>query len=161
MVLDVVLLIFGIILQILGILGGILPVIPGPPLSYAGLILLHFTSYAEFSPRFLIIFGVLAAVITVLDYVLPVWGTRKYGGTSRGVWGATIGLIIGLFFFPPFGIVIGPFVGALLGEMTTGVEFVKSLRSAFGSFIGFLFGTVMKLAVSGLMAYYFVKELFV
>ncbi len=161
MVLDIILLSFGILLQILGLLGGILPVIPGPPLSYAGIILLHFTSYADFSGKFLIIFGVLAALITILDYFLPVWGTKKFGGSSRGVWGATIGLVLGLLFFPPIGIVVGPFVGALVGEMTRGGEFLASLKSAFGSFVGFLLGTGMKLAVSGVMAYYFARELFV
>lgn len=89
-----------IILIIVGLIGDILPGIPGVPLSYLALILLHFTDKISYSPQMLIITGVLCVVITVLDYVVPIWGTKKFGGTKAGVRGSTIGLIIGVLVLP-------------------------------------------------------------
>jgi uncharacterized protein YqgC (DUF456 family) len=158
---DYVLIGFGIILMISGILGCVLPVIPGPPLSYLGLLLLHFTERYHFSPRFLIIWAVLTAAVYALDYIIPAWGTKKFGGGKRGVWGSVIGLVIGLFFFPPFGIIAGPFVGAVIGELTAGRDSNTALKSGFGSFLGFLLGTLLKLITSGMMTWYFFRELIV
>jgi uncharacterized protein YqgC (DUF456 family) len=157
---DYILIGVGIVMMISGILGGVLPVLPGPPLSYIGLLLLHFTEHYQFSERFLIIWAVVTVLVYALDYVIPIWGTRRYGGSKRGVWGSIIGLIVGLFFFPPFGIIIGPFAGAVLGELSSGKDSGYALRSGFGSFVGFLAGTLLKLITSGLMTWYFFKELF-
>lgn len=157
---DYVLIGLGILFIISGILGCVLPVIPGPPLSYVGLLLLHFTEKYQFLPRFLIIWAIITAVVYALDYVIPAWGTKKFGGSKRGVWGSIIGLIVGLFFFPPFGIIIGPFAGAVIGELTSGKDSGAALKSGFGSFLGFLMGTLLKLITSGMMTWYFGKELF-
>jgi len=158
---DYILIGVGIVMMISGILGGILPVLPGPPLSYIGLLMLHFTERYQFSPRFLIIWAFITVLVYLLDYVIPVWGTRRYGGSKRGVWGSIIGLIVGLFFFPPFGIIIGPFAGAVLGELSSGKDSGSALRSGFGSFVGFMTGTLLKLITSGLMTWYFFRELFI
>lgn len=158
---DVVLIVFGIIFIVGGLLGCVLPIIPGPPLSYVGLLLLHFTDRYQFSTRFLIIWAVVTAVVYALDYLIPAWGTKKFGGSKRGVWGSIIGLIVGLIFFPPFGLIIGAFVGAVVGELTAGKESGAALKSGFGSFIGFLMGTVLKLITSGIMTWYFFKEMVV
>jgi uncharacterized protein len=157
---DYLLIGLGILFIIGGILGGVLPVLPGPPLSYTGLLLLHFTEKHQFSPQFLITWAIVAIVVTVLDYFIPAWGTGRFGGSKWGIWGSVIGLIIGLFFFPPFGIIIGPFLGAVVGELSSGKESGAALRSGFGSFAGFLAGTLLKLIASGFMAWYFTKELF-
>lgn len=149
-----ILLIAAVALGILGVIGCIIPVIPGPPISYIGVILLHFSKYADFSTRFLILYLLLAIGVTVLDYVFPVWGTRKFGGSKRGIWGATIGLLVGIFIFPPIGIIVGPFAGALIGEMTGGMNFDEALPSALGSLAGVMAGIVAKLIVSGLMMFY-------
>lgn len=99
-------------------------------------------------------------VITALDYFIPMWGTKRFGGTKAGVTGSTIGLIVGLF-LGPIGIVVGPFLGALAGELITAPdEFKRALRSATGSFVGFLLGTGLKLIYGGLAAFYFFRELF-
>lgn len=142
-----------------GIAGCILPVIPGPPLSWAGLLLLHWTRFAQFSAVFLLVMACLAIVVTVLDYVIPVWGTKKFGGSKAGMWGATIGIFAGVFFFPPVGIIVGSFVGATLGEMIAGKESGSALKAGLGSFIGFLLSTGLKLGVSLTMAYYFFRDL--
>ena len=98
---DYILLILGIILMILGIIGCLVPVLPGPPLSFLGLILLHLLTVRSFlQVQLLITLGVIAVVVTILDYIVPVWGTKKFGGSKYGTRGATVGLIIGLFLGP-------------------------------------------------------------
>ena len=94
---DIFLAVLGTICIVVGLLGSLLPVLPGPPISYAGILLLHFSKYAQYGSRFLILFGALTAIVAVLDYVVPVWGTKKFGGSKYGTWGATIGVLIGLF----------------------------------------------------------------
>ena len=94
---DYILLIIGIILMIVGIIGCLAPVLPGPPLSYIGIILLHFSRFGQFSNTVLIVLGIVTIVVTVLDYIVPIWGTRKFGGSKYGARGATVGLIVGFF----------------------------------------------------------------
>ncbi len=147
--------------MIVGIVGCILPVIPGPPLSYLGLLLLHFTDYADFSFEFLVLFAAVAVIVTILDYIVPIWGTKKLGGSKYGMWGAGIGLVIGLFVLPPLGILVGPFAGAVIGESMTGKNASQSFRAGLGSLLGLMMGVGMKLAASLLMTFYFVKELIV
>jgi uncharacterized protein YqgC (DUF456 family) len=156
---DYVLIAFGIIFIISGVLGGILPILPGPPLSYIGILLLHFTEKYQFDTGFLILWLLITLFIYGLDFVIPVWGTKKFGGSKRGVWGSIIGLIIGMFLFPPIGIIIGPFAGAVIGEYSSGKESKEAFKSGFGSFLGFLVGTLLKLIVSGMMTWYFAKEM--
>ncbi|MCL3782096.1 DUF456 domain-containing protein [Prolixibacteraceae bacterium JC049] len=155
-----ILIALGALLIFLGIIGCVLPIIPGPPLAYGGIILLHLTSKAQFSSQFLIIWGIIVAVVTILDYMIPVWGTKRFGGSKRGVWGSMIGLVVGLFFFPPFGIIVGPFAGAVIGEVTAGNDSRSALKSGFGSFVGFVFATLLKLIVSGWLCWKFVAAFF-
>lgn len=171
---DILLIILGAICLLLGLIGCVAPVLPGVPLSYLGLLLLHWTDRVQFSWQFLVVWGVVVVVIQILDYFIPAWGTKKFGGTKYGVWGSTIGLFVGLF-MGPLGIVIGPFIGAVLGELiyfnrhpqTTLSEteqnknsnFNRALRAGFGSFIGLLTGTLIKVICCGVMIAYFVKEL--
>jgi len=154
---DYILLILSIILMILGIIGCLVPVLPGPPLSYLGLILLHFTKFADFSSAFLIVMAAIAVVVTILDYIVPVWGTKKFGGSKYGTRGAAVGLVIGLFLGPP-GIIIGPFIGAVVGELIFKDDMKYAIKAGFGSLLGFLTGIGLKLAASFIMTFYFVKE---
>ncbi len=160
---DVLLAVIGGILLFAGFVGSIVPALPGPPLSWLGILLLHFTSYTSFSATFLIVSAIIMIIITALDFYIPIWGTKKFGGTRAGIIGSTIGLLVGLI-FSPFGlvsIIIGPFLGAFIGELTVNSrETNKALKSATGSFIGFLLGTGMKLAFGGVMCFYYVKALF-
>lgn len=152
---DILLSSLGVILMIVGLAGCIIPALPGPPISFLGLLLLHFTKYVQFEQNTLITWAVVAVIVTVLDNVVPIWGTKKFGGTKRGVWGSIIGLLIGMLFFPPFGIIIGPFVGAVLGELSAGKQQSEALKAGFGAFIGFLLGTGLKLVASGWMTWLF------
>jgi len=159
-VLDIVLVILGICLILGGLVGCVLPFIPGPPLSYAALLLLQVTRFGNFSATFLIVTAVVTVVVTVVDYVLPVWGTKKWGGSRMGIVGSVVGLLIGLFFLP-LGILVGPFAGAVIGELIAGRKPNEAFRAGLGSFVGFLFGTAIKLTVSLVFTFYFFMELLV
>ena len=158
MVLDILLVILGLCFLVGGLVGCILPAVPGPPLSYVALLLLQITQFADFSGKFLFIAAIITVIVTAVDYILPVWGTKKWGGSRAGTIGAVLGLIVGLFFVP-VGIFLGPFAGAVLGELIAGRDKKTALRSGFGSLMGFLMGTVMKLTVCIVFTYYFVKQL--
>jgi hypothetical protein len=158
---TLIIIIIGFILILLGLIGCIVPGLPGPPLSYLGVLLQQLRpSENPFSTRFLIIWALISLGVALLDYFLPIYGTKRYGGSQAGVYGSVAGLLIGLFFFPPFGIIIGPFIGAWVGELISGKNARDALRAGFGSFIGFLSGTAAKLVVSGILTYHFVYSVF-
>lgn len=156
---ETLLIIIGVLLIIGGFLGSFLPVIPGPPLSYGGLLVLQLTSPHPFSLQFLIIWALIVVALMVLDNVIPAYGTKKFGGSAYGVWGCIIGMVIGIF-FSPIGLVVGPLAGAFVGELIGGKNSDQALRSAWGSFLGFLAGTILKVIASGLMGYYFFVSVF-
>ena len=160
MVFDILLVVLGFCFLFGGLAGCIIPAVPGPPLSYIALLLLQATEFAGFSVKFLLITAVVTIIVTVVDYLLPVWGTRKWGGSRAGAIGAIVGLLVGLF-FSPVGIIVGPFAGAVFGELIAGRDTNAALRSGFGSFVGFLLGTGMKLTVCIVFSYYYFKELIV
>jgi hypothetical protein len=147
---DIFLLILGFILMLVGILGSFLPILPGPPISWVGLLLLHSTSAIDMNWTFLGITLAIALIVFALDYVIPAIGTKKFGGTKAGVIGTTVGLIVALIFpvFGPFGIIIWPFIGALVGELLNKADKKTATKAAFGSFLGFLTGTFMKFLVA-------------
>ncbi|MRR24261.1 DUF456 domain-containing protein, partial [bacterium] len=125
-----------------------------------GLVVLHFSKFADISKNLFIILGIVAVVVTVIDYVVPIWGTKQFGGSKYGMRGATVGLIIGLFLGPP-GIIIGPFIGAVVGELIFKDDFKYALKAGFGSLLGFLTGVGLKLAAALLMTFYFIRALIV
>ncbi|PIF01693.1 MAG: hypothetical protein CR994_00095 [Maribacter sp.] len=147
---DIALFLFGLVFILIGILGSFLPVLPGPPLSWIGLLLLYLTKAVPDDWGFLGITLVIALIVFALDYIIPAVGTKKFGGTKAGMLGTTIGLLVALFFpvLGPFGIVIWPFVGALLGELLNKADKKTATKAAFGSFIGFLTGTFLKFMVA-------------
>lgn len=157
--LDFFLLGLGIVLIVIGLIGCVVPVIPGPPISFLGMLSLEYSRWGGFESDLLWTFGLIALVVTVLDYIVPIWGTKKFGGSRAGIWGASIGLVVGLF-LGPLGILLGPFVGAFVGELTQKTQTEKALKAALGSFVGLLMGVGLKLAASGFMTYYFVVEIF-
>lgn len=134
---------------LLGLAGSFLPILPGPLTSWVGLFLLHKTEAIAENTSFLVLTFVIALGIFVLDYIIPILGTKKFGGSKKGMLGATIGVLIGLLFLGPFGVLIGPFVGAYIGELVQDPQNKKTaLRAALGSVIGFLTGVFLKFAVA-------------
>ena len=145
------LIIMAFVCLVIGIVGSVAPGLPGPPIAWVGLLLAGFTPWVETTSMLLIVTAAVAVVITILDYVMPSLSTKRYGGSKYGVWGCNIGLILSLFGLPfgptgLLGVVFWPFVGALVGEYLKQQEMDRALRAAWGAFLGFLSGTLLKLA---------------
>ena len=145
---DIILLIVGGLLMLIGILGSSLPVLPGPLTSWFGLLILHLTDALPMNWTFLGITLAIALIIWVIDYFIPAMGTKKFGGTRAGMIGTTIGLILGLLSPIPGGIILGLFIGAFIGELLNNANTKTALKAALGSLIGFLTSSLIKLAVS-------------
>lgn len=145
---DIILLTIATLFIILGIIGSFLPVLPGPITSWLGLLILHLTDAIPINKSFLIITFAIAIFVWVLDYIIPAIGTKRFGGTKAGMIGTSVGLIVGLVAPIPGGIIIGPFVGAFIGELLNKADSQTALKTAFGSFIGFLTSTFIKFIVA-------------
>lgn len=143
---DLLLVAAGFFCMIVGLFGSFLPVLPGPPISWLGLLLLYFTDAVKMNYWILGITLALTIVISILDYVIPAKGTKRFGGSRYGVWGTNIGLVVGIFTPVPLGFLIGPFLGAFIGEMIyNSTDHKRALKAATGSFIGFLASGFIKL----------------
>lgn len=153
---DIVLIVISFLLVLGGLLGCVLPVLPGPPLAYVGLLLAHATDKVEFSVVQLVSWLVLVIVLQVLDYVTPLLGSKYTGGSEYGNRGCIAGTILGLFFMP-WGIVAGPFIGAVLGELLGGKDLQHALKAGIGTFLGVVFGVLLKIV----FCFYFLYELIV
>lgn len=152
---DIVGIIIGVILSVIGIIGSILPGIPGPQLGYIALIIAQSTLNQPFSRSFIIIWGIINIGVLIIDYFLPILGTKKFWGTKRGNTGCIIGMIVGLF-AGPAGLLFGPFLGALVGEYLHQQDSKKSLKAAVWAFLGFASGIVIKLVISIIMLGYII-----
>lgn len=145
---DIFLLIISALFIVLGLIGSVLPILPGPPLSWLGLLILHLTKEVQLNTALIIITGIIAIIIFLLDYIIPAIGTKKFGGSKAGMIGTSIGLVVGLISPIPGGIILGPFIGAFIGEMINKSNSKLALKAAFGSFIGFIASTFIKFIVS-------------
>jgi len=155
---DIIALIAGIIVIIAGFIGCVVPVIPGPLLSYASLIIISIAGgFSIYTPALLIILGIAAAASQFLDNIFPVLASKRAGAGKAGIWGSVIGMIAGMVFFPPLGLILGAFIGALLGELMFNRENENPLKAALGVFTGTLFGIVLKLMVCGIITGFFIS----
>lgn len=159
------LIVISILLALLGLVGAVVPGIAGPPFSFFALVALSFVDGINHSLTFMVIMGVVAAFVFALDYWVPVWGTKKLGGSKAGVRGSMIGLVVGIiltFMFPIglfISLLLGPFIGAYIGEKTAGADDSKALKAAFGSFVGFLVGTGLKIIYACICIFFVIKDL--
>jgi len=156
---DIFLTILGLLFVIIGLIGSFLPILPGPPLSWVGLLLLYLTDAVPDNWTFLGITLAIALLVFALDYIIPAIGAKKFGGTRAGMIGTTLGLIVGILTPIPGGIIIGPFIGALIGELSNKADSKTALKAAFGSFIGFITGTFLKFIVAIIYFGFFIKVL--
>ncbi len=154
---DLILEITGLLLAFLGLLGSFIPIIPGPLTSWLGLFVLHQSERIQSDTTFLTITFLIALAVFLLDYIIPALGTKKFGGSKKGIIGSTIGLIFGLLFLGPLGILIGPFIGAYTGEKLNDTPNKEALKAAFGSFIGFITGVFLKFSVALIYCFNFLK----
>ena len=145
---DIIIICVVAFILLLGIIGCFVPIIPGPPISYGALLVFHFFSSYNIDENTLWLWALIVIAVTVFDLWVQIYGVKKFGGTKKAVNGSIIGLIIGIFLFPPFGIIIGPFLGAFIGAKMDDPDVNKALRIALGSLAGFVAGTIVKLSVS-------------
>ena len=153
---ELLLIVISFILIIVGLLGCILPVLPGPPLAYVGLLLVHVTDKVDFSAIQLVCWLLLVIVLQVLDYLTPMLGSKYTGGSEYGNRGSIAGTVLGLFFMP-WGIIVGPFLGAVLGELLGGRDLPKAMKAGLGTFFGIVLGVLLKMV----LCLYFLYKLIV
>ena len=173
---ETALVIIAFIFLVVGFLGSIVPALPGPPLSFIGLLILQRSGHGEFSPAFLWVWAGITIAVTVMDNILPAIMTKKFGGSKMAVTGSIIGIFAGMFFYPPIGLLAGPFLGALIGELinnkvqekrnvlaaTEAGAAVKQKNPfivALGAFLAFIVGTGGKLIIAGMMIIYAVRAI--
>ena len=156
---EIFIAILGALLVIVGLLGTFIPMLPGTPISYVGLLLLLLIPGCTLTWKFFLIWGIIVVVLQVLNYFIPIWGVNKFGGTKYGHLGSVLGVIVGLF-AGPLGIIIGPFVGAVLGELLGGMSFEMSLKAGLGSFVGTFVGMVLGIIVAAILTFYYFREVF-
>lgn len=157
-----ILIIIAIILAVAGIVGGLIPVVPGPPLSWVALLLVYFSDKADgqISTSALLIWLLVVIIVTVLDYILPAVLSKATGGHKGATRGATLGLIAGML-FTPVGMILGSFLGAFLGEFfSEGQDFFSSLKAAAGTFIAFILTTGLKVICSSILLWQILKIVF-
>ena len=162
---STIIIILAVVAGIIGMAGSILPGLPGPPVSWAGLLILYIWGSGTngagepISTSFLLIWLAITVVVCVIDYVVPAYFTRVTGGSKAAGRGAIVGLIVGML-VPPVGIILGTLAGAFLAEFIVSRKSGwQSTKSAVGALLGFLFGTGIKLIASGLMMYYIIVYL--
>lgn len=145
---DVTLLgILALVCAVVGVVGCVAPILPGTPICYVAILLCQWAG-AGFTTEELILWAAIAVVVTLIDNFLPVWMTKRFGGSKAATRGSMIGIIVG-FFGGPIGLILGPFFGALIGELThNGSDSARAFRVAFGSFAAFICGTGIKLIAS-------------
>ncbi|MBO5921558.1 MAG: DUF456 domain-containing protein [Bacteroidaceae bacterium] len=146
-----------VIFAVTGLLGAVLPVLPGPPIAFLALLMLLLCDGNDISTTALVVTGVLALVITIVDYIAPVWFAKKTGGSKYGTWGATIGLVAGLF-LGPLGVIVGPFIGAFIGERIADTPSEKAFGVAFMTFAAFMLTTGIKLVYGVVLLVMVCKE---
>jgi uncharacterized protein YqgC (DUF456 family) len=157
---KIALVILSFMLHIAGLLGAVIPVLPGPPLSFFALVVMQWSGYGNFSYAFLSLWAVVTVAVTVMDYFLPSVMTKQFGGSRSAAVGSFVGLLAGIFFFPPWGIIIGPFFGALAGELIHNRKNgAKAFKVALGAFLAFIVGSGAKLIASSLMLFYAIRAL--
>ncbi|MBR5824340.1 MAG: DUF456 domain-containing protein [Paludibacteraceae bacterium] len=156
---DVLLFIVSALLMLVGIIGSVVPALPGPPLSYVGLLLLQLTDKAQFSTSFLVVWGIVVLAVVVLDYYLPIWTTKRIGGSKAGINGSIIGMVVGII-FTPIGMILGTLLGAIIGEIIGGASGDKALKSGLATFVGTMLSIGIKLIVCVSLLMYYIIELF-
>ena len=156
---NTALIVIAILLGILGLVGTVIPVLPGTIISFMGLVTVSFTEGSNIEVVVLMVWGIISVAVIILDYVLPGYLSKRFGGTKWGSWGATIGTLLGIM-LGPVGIILGPFAGAVVGEMLhKELELRDAVKVGFGSMLSFLVGTVFKLIVGFILAYYIIKDI--
>jgi uncharacterized protein YqgC (DUF456 family) len=154
---EIILIILALLISVVGLIGCIVPAVPGPPLNFISLILLEVATGGTYSMGFYITWGVITVLTIIFDYVFPLWSAKKFKASNYGIWGSVIGMILGIIFFPPFGMIAGLLTGAIIGELLAGKENSEAVKIGTVTFFSSLLMIVFKFAASAIMTFYFVK----
>jgi hypothetical protein len=150
--LDILAWIIVVVLFIVGMAGAVYPILPGALAIYAAFFVYGFmVSFEPFGWLFWTIQTLIVAVLFLADYAVNAWGVKRYGGSRASVVGSTIGVLVGPFVIPAFGLVIGPFAGAVIGELLTGSDLDRSVKVGWGSLVGLFTSVVVKIALQAVM----------
>lgn len=145
---DVALLVLGIALVALGLLGAVLPLLPGTPLVFLGILLVAAADrFERISVGTVVALGVVTVLVAACDYAATALGVKKLGGSRWGMVGAVVGLFVGLL-LPPIGLLVGPLLGAIAGEMLSGRPRGEATRAGLGALLGFVAGLVVKVVAA-------------
>ena len=155
----ILVIVLGFLLIILGFIGCIIPALPGPPLAFLALLILKLTESAIFTTNFIITMAIITAVVYFFDYLLPIFGAKIFKASKQGIWFSIIGMIIGIFFLPPFGVIIGLLIGAIVGELMAGKAKAEAVKIGLVSFLFSLLAILIKVTLVGIMSYYFTKAI--
>lgn len=158
--LEILAILMGSLLMLLGLIGSVLPLLPGPPLCFIGLFLLALIKKFSppLTPALITLLGIVTVLMIAMDYILPLLGAKKYGSSKWGVWGSILGMLIGMF-LSPLAVLLGAFFGAVVAEWLAGKTKGESFRAGWGVMMGTLFATMVRLGFSGLMIYYFIMAI--
>ncbi len=150
----------GAIFVIMGLIGCIVPIIPGPPLSFIGLLMLQLKEHSPFTLSFMIILGTIVLAITIIDYVMPFWSAKYFSSSKLAIRLSMLGLLFGMFIFPPWGFIIGSILGAIIGELVIGKKEIQIFKSSFATVLGFVVSTIIKVLLSGYMFWLFIINIY-
>lgn len=150
---EIFIIVMGFLLILAGFVGCVLPMLPGPPLAYIGMLVLQISYRIQFSVTTLVVALILVVISQIIDYVAPIIGTKYCGGGKWGKRGCFIGTVFGIFIFPPWGFIFGPLAGAIIGELLYGKILDDAVKAGFGAFIGFFSGLIIKLLICGFLLY--------
>lgn len=154
-------LVLAVVLFTVGILGTVLPALPGAPLIWLGMLIYGlFTKFHNLSWAFFLGQGLAVALIFLIDYLAGIWGVKKYGGSKAAVWGSVLGGLLGVILLGPFGLIFGPFIGSVAGELYQRSTLERAFQVGIGTIIGYLGGTVLKLSIEILMIIWFFTAVF-
>ncbi|MGI6491888.1 MAG: DUF456 family protein [Peptococcaceae bacterium] len=153
---SVIGMILAVILFIVGVLGTILPALPGATMIWLGMLVYgFFVDFQNLPWTFYVGQGLAVALIFLIDYLAGIWGVKRYGGSREAVWGSVLGGLLGVLVLGPFGLIFGPFIGAVIGELYRKSSLNKALEVGIGTIIGFLGGSFIKLAIEAVMIIWF------
>lgn len=149
----------GYILLVTAFIGCIVPGLPGPPFAFLALVTIYIYDNSTYSSQFLWIMGLITLGVFFLDYLLPILGAKMFKATKQGIWLSIIGMVIGIFFFPPFGMILGMLFGAIIGELLAGKARTEAIRVGLIAFLFSLFAIFIKIALVGVIAFYYTKSI--
>lgn len=150
-----------ILFLIIGMAGTILPLLPGIPFMFLAILVYGFIdNWQVFSPGFVLSIGIITLISMFIDYYSGVWGAKKYGASRAGTWGAILGGIFAIFIMGPLGLLLGPLIGVIIGELLSGKPMKNALNSGVGTFVGVIGGSLIRVFIALVILFWTIFKIF-